>query len=101
MPAQRTWRPADGPLPAVLALHGHDGVKYYGKEKIADTDVPPTAEVQSLRDELYEGRAYANDLAARGYVVPLILTMSVLLGIAACYRPGEEEWAEDEERGGQ
>ena len=37
---------------------------------------------------------------ARVYVVPLLLAMSVLLGIAACFRPGEEEWAEDEERGG-
>jgi hypothetical protein len=36
---------------------------------------------------------------AREYVVPLVLTMSILLGIAACFRPGEEEWAEDEERG--
>jgi hypothetical protein len=36
----------------------------------------------------------------REYVVPLLLSMSILLGIAACYRPGEEEWAEDEERGG-
>ena len=32
---------ADGPLPAVLAMHGHDGFKYYGKEKIADTDEAP------------------------------------------------------------
>jgi hypothetical protein len=35
---------------------------------------------------------------ARAYVVPLLLGMSILLGIAACYRPGEEEWAEDEEQ---
>jgi dienelactone hydrolase len=60
---------ADGPLPGVLALHGHDGFKYYGKEKIADTDEEPSAAVNALRDELYEGRAFANDLAARGYVV--------------------------------
>jgi len=42
----RTWawllKPADaaGPLPGVLALHGHDGFKYYGKEKIADGPKP-------------------------------------------------------------
>jgi len=64
-------KPADanGPLPGVLALHGHDGVKYYGKEKIADTDEPPSTAVVALREELYEGRAYANALARRGYVV--------------------------------
>jgi dienelactone hydrolase len=60
---------ADGPLPGVLALHGHDGFKYYGKEKIADTDDAPSLVVTALRDQLYEGRAFANDLAARGYVV--------------------------------
>ncbi|NIK56027.1 dienelactone hydrolase family protein [Kribbella shirazensis] len=60
---------ADGPLPGVLALHGHDGFKYYGKEKIANTDEEPLAVVSALRDELYEGRAFANDLAAQGYVV--------------------------------
>jgi dienelactone hydrolase len=64
-------KPADatGPLPGVLALHGHDGFKYYGKEKIADTDQPPSIAVRALRDSLYEGRAFANDLAAQGYVV--------------------------------
>lgn len=35
---------------------------------------------------------------ARTYVVPLVLAIAVLLGIAACVRPGEEEWSEDEER---
>lgn len=60
---------ADGPLPAVLAMHGHDGFKYYGKEKIADTDEAPSAAVRALRDELYEGTAFANELAAQGYVV--------------------------------
>jgi hypothetical protein len=27
---------ARSPLPAIVALHGHDGVKFFGKEKIAD-----------------------------------------------------------------
>ncbi|MEU4190510.1 hypothetical protein AB0E69_01325 [Kribbella sp. NPDC026611] len=60
---------ADGPLPGVVAMHGHDGFKYYGKEKIADTDIEPVEAVQAARAELYEGRAFANDLARRGYVV--------------------------------
>lgn len=72
-PRTQAWvlKPADAdePLPGVLALHGHDGFKYYGKEKIADTDEEPAAVVSALRDQLYEGRAFANDLAARGYVV--------------------------------
>jgi hypothetical protein len=28
---------AQAPLPGVIALHGHDGVKFFGKEKIATT----------------------------------------------------------------
>lgn len=64
-------KPADAkaPLPGVVAMHGHDGFKYFGKEKIADTDVEPVAAVQAVRAELYEGRAFANELARRGYVV--------------------------------
>jgi hypothetical protein len=53
-------------LPGVLALHGHDGVKWYGKEKIADGIGPTEARVSRLREQLYEGRAFANILAAEG-----------------------------------
>jgi dienelactone hydrolase len=60
---------ADAPLPGVLALHGHDGFKYYGKEKIADGPEPTEPVVSALRDNYYEGRAIANDLARAGYVV--------------------------------
>jgi dienelactone hydrolase len=56
-------------LPGILALHGHDGVKWYGKEKIADGSTPAGTLVTKLRDELYEGRAFANALAAEGFVV--------------------------------
>jgi dienelactone hydrolase len=56
-------------LPGVLALHGHDGVKWYGKEKIADGSEPVDSAIRSLREELYEGRAFANALAAEGFVV--------------------------------
>jgi hypothetical protein len=59
----------DGPLPGVLALHGHDAYKYLGKEKIADgpQGVHPDAVV--LREKMYEGRAFANELARRGFAV--------------------------------
>jgi dienelactone hydrolase len=56
-------------LPGVLALHGHDGVKFYGKEKIADCSLPAPDSIRSLREKLYEGRAFVNALAAEGFVV--------------------------------
>jgi dienelactone hydrolase len=60
---------AHGPLPAVLALHSHDGVKFFGKDKIADGPGPPAHEIAQLRDKAYGGRAFANVLARRGFVV--------------------------------
>ncbi|TDC03528.1 hypothetical protein E1265_36450, partial [Streptomyces sp. 8K308] len=59
----------DEPLPGVLAMHEHAGVKYHGKEKIADGPDGPPRELESLRDTYYGGRAWANALARRGYVV--------------------------------
>jgi dienelactone hydrolase len=69
-------RPRDGtwPAPAVVALHCHGGVFRWGREKVL-ADVDPAAEHPSLReyrDDLYGGRAYANELARRGYVVAVI-----------------------------
>ncbi|TYB55046.1 acetylesterase [Nonomuraea sp. PA05] len=62
-------RDADGPLPGVVALHCHAGMKYAGKEKIADGPEGPSPEVRRLRDDIYGGRAFANALARRGFVV--------------------------------
>lgn len=64
-------RPAgvSGPLPGVLALHGHDGYKHAGKEKIADGPHGPTAVLTTLRGGLYGGRALADDLARAGFAV--------------------------------
>ncbi|MEU6218814.1 hypothetical protein ABZ845_15025 [Streptomyces sp. NPDC047022] len=58
-----------GPFPGVLALHDHANVKYYGKEKIADGPDGPVPELARLRDKFYGGRAFANHLARRGFVV--------------------------------
>lgn len=69
----RAWllRPAGtaGALPGVVALHCHGGMKFLGKEKIADGPDGPHPDVLAFRDECYGGRAYANDLARRGYAV--------------------------------
>lgn len=62
-------RGAAGPLPGVVAMHCHAGMKRAGKDKIADGPDPPAAEVVRLRDRLYGGRAYAGELARRGFAV--------------------------------
>jgi len=59
----------EGPLPGVLALHGHDGFKYLGKEKIADGPDRTPAVLAELREAMYGGRAFANELARRGFTV--------------------------------
>jgi dienelactone hydrolase len=72
-PRTHAWllRPSgsSGSLPGVLALHGHDAYKYHGKEKIADGPGGPLPELAQLRGEMYEGRAFANELARRGFAV--------------------------------
>jgi dienelactone hydrolase len=72
-PRTEAWllRPADAarPLPGVLALHGHDGFKFFGKEKVADGPDGAPAAVSPIRRSLYEGVAFANDLARRGFSV--------------------------------
>ncbi|WP_106401402.1 dienelactone hydrolase family protein [Actinocorallia populi] len=58
-----------GPLPGIVAMHCHAGMKWAGKEKIADGPEGPSTEVVRLRGQLYGGRAYACDLARRGFAV--------------------------------
>jgi dienelactone hydrolase len=64
-------RPRDsaGPLPGIVAMHCHAGMKWAGKEKIADGPEGPSAEVVRLREQIYGGRAYASELARRGFAV--------------------------------
>lgn len=57
-----------GPLPGVLALHCHGGVKYFGYEKIARCG-PMHPLMAAHQEQYYSGRAWANELARRGYVV--------------------------------
>jgi dienelactone hydrolase len=53
----------------VVALHDHANIKSYGKEKIADDDERPAESIKTLRERFYGGRAFANELALRGFVV--------------------------------
>jgi dienelactone hydrolase len=60
---------AKGPLPGILAFHDHGGNKYFGTRKITktgDSQHPLMAEHQNL---YYSGRAWANEIAKKGYVV--------------------------------
>jgi dienelactone hydrolase len=107
-PRTQAWllKPAgtQGPLPAVLALHDHGGFKFYGKEKIAEGPEIANPAQQAWFDSAYGGRAWANALARRGFVVlapdtflwgsrkfPLeTIEKSVGLGF-----PGEERFRQD------
>jgi dienelactone hydrolase len=60
---------AKGPLPGVVALHDHGGLKYFGWRKIADDGRPVHPMLREHRDQDYGGRAWANELAKRGYAV--------------------------------
>ena len=57
------------PLPAILALHDHGGNKYFGKRKITQTSAQQHSLIEEHQKEYYEGRAWANEIAKRGYVV--------------------------------
>lgn len=57
------------PLPAILGLHDHAGMKYFGYRKIVKTsdDQHPILKEHQTSD--YGGKAWANEIAKRGYVV--------------------------------
>ncbi len=57
------------PLPAVLGLHDHGGNKYFGHEKITITSDGSNPLMTKHREQYYEGRAWANELAKRGFAV--------------------------------
>jgi predicted dehydrogenase/dienelactone hydrolase len=71
-PRTTAWfiRPAHaaGPLPGVLALHCHAGIKSSGAARLVDS---PTAGSgpDPLRNRLYEGQPFATWLASRGFAV--------------------------------
>ncbi len=60
---------ASGPLPAILGLHDHGGNKYLGKRKITRVSDHTPDIVLAHQEQSYEGLAWANEVARRGYVV--------------------------------
>ena len=58
----------DGPFPAVVALHDHGGWFMHGKEKLVAMDGEDDA-VKEFRNGSYGGRAWAEALVRRGFVV--------------------------------
>ncbi|MFB8892137.1 acetylxylan esterase [Microbacterium plantarum] len=72
-PRTRAWllRPAGirSPLPGLLALHCHGGVRSVGAEQLVETDRPAHPTAARLRRDIYDGRAPANDLARAGFAV--------------------------------
>jgi len=60
---------ANGPLPGILALHDHGGNKYFGTRKITKTSDSQHPLMVSHQHHYYSGKAWANEVAKRGYVV--------------------------------
>ena len=60
---------AKGRLPGILGLHDHGGNKFLGWRKIARADDTPWKVQVEHQKQSYEGLAWANEIARRGYVV--------------------------------
>jgi dienelactone hydrolase len=60
---------ANGPLPGILAFHDHGGNKYFGTRKITRTSDEQHPLIKEHQADYYEGMAWANEMAKRGYVV--------------------------------
>ncbi|PWU00621.1 MAG: hypothetical protein C5B52_08575 [Bacteroidetes bacterium] len=61
--------PAKGPLPGILAFHDHGGNKYFGARKITRVSDSMHPMMVDHHQRYYEGLAWANEIAKRGYVV--------------------------------
>lgn len=58
-----------GRLPGILAFHHHGADKYFGKRKIVRTNNLPHPHTVDSKRQYYDGIAWANEIAKRGYVV--------------------------------
>ena len=56
-------------LPGILAFHDHGGNKYFGTRKITRTSDERHSLDVAHQQESYEGTAWANEVAKKGYVV--------------------------------
>jgi len=59
---------AQRPAPGIVALHSHDGVYLWGKEKIVENDEEHPW-LTSFKQRAYGGKSIAAELARQGYVV--------------------------------
>lgn len=57
------------PLPGILAFHDHGGNKYFGVRKITKTSDEQHPLIAAHQEAFYEGMAWANEIAKRGYIV--------------------------------
>ncbi|MBK8883413.1 MAG: hypothetical protein IPN67_13800 [Bacteroidales bacterium] len=64
-------KPSDAkePLPGIMAFHDHGGNKYFGTRKITKTGDDQHMLMKEHQHNYYSGRAWANEIARRGYVV--------------------------------
>jgi dienelactone hydrolase len=56
-------------MPAILGLHDHSAMKYFGKRKITRTTETIHPLMKIHQRDYYEEKAWANEIAKRGYVV--------------------------------
>lgn len=59
------------PAPGIVALHCHGGFYVWGKEKLVEVDQEHAA-LADYKQDLYQGKSIASELARRGYVVIVI-----------------------------
>lgn len=60
---------AKGKLPGILGFHDHGGNKYFGCHKITKTSDNQHPMMKDHQEHYYNGLAWANEVAKRGYVV--------------------------------
>jgi dienelactone hydrolase len=59
------------PAPAIVALHDHGGMYFWGREKIVEVDGEHPV-LTTFKRGAYGGKSIASELARRGYVVVVI-----------------------------
>jgi dienelactone hydrolase len=57
------------PAPAIVALHDHGAMYYWGKEKIVATEADSNPVLAEFKEVSYGGRSFTTDLVRQGYVV--------------------------------